>query len=64
LKAVERAATLVHFGSMATVASSHQQLFDWAEAAGEKPVGYSGETYIECDGDPDTWVTELWLNLA
>jgi DNA-binding transcriptional MerR regulator len=61
--AVPRGATTVHRGSMAHVDEGYQALFRWAEETGEHIDGYSREIYLDCDGDPQTWVTELQLAL-
>ncbi len=59
LPAADRAATLVHQGSMATIADSYALLERWMEATGERPVGFSREVYLDCPDDPEAWVTEL-----
>ncbi|MBA0053913.1 MerR family transcriptional regulator [Streptomyces sp. AJS327] len=59
LPGVERAATTVHHGSMDRVAPTHQALGRWIEANGYRSYGNSRELTLECDGDPETWVTEL-----
>lgn len=64
LPAVDRAATLVHHGDMAECAKTYQVLLNWIEAAGETPVGYSREVYLDCGEDRSTWVTELQFALA
>ena len=61
--AVPRGATTIHRGSMARVDEGYQALFRWAEETGEHIDGYSREIYLDCDGDPDTWVTELQFAL-
>jgi DNA-binding transcriptional MerR regulator len=61
--AVPRGATTIHRGSMARVDEGYQALFRWAEETGERIDGYSREIYLECDGDPETWVTELQFAL-
>jgi DNA-binding transcriptional MerR regulator len=57
--AVPRAATTIHRGSMAQVDEGYQALFRWAEETGEHIDGFSREVYLACEGDPETWVTEL-----
>lgn len=65
LPAAERAATLVHRGAMATVGTSYALLDTWIDAAGEQPVGFSRELYLDCPpGDQTNWVTELQFVLA
>src|SRR5260370_21857109 len=64
LPAVPRAVATVHRGSMSEVESALVAMIRWADHAGERIVGYSREVYLECDGPPDTWVTELQYVLA
>ncbi len=65
LPAVERAATLVHRGSMSQVANSFAVLDQWIEAAGEQIVGLGREVYLECPpDDQSSWITELQFVLA
>lgn len=59
LPAVARAATTIHRGSMARVEEGYEALLRWAEETDEQIDGYSREVYLACDGDPETWVTEL-----
>ena len=60
LPAAERAATLVHQGSMEKVIDSYAILDHWIEAAGEQAVGLSREVYLDCPpGDQSDWITEL-----
>jgi DNA-binding transcriptional MerR regulator/effector-binding domain-containing protein len=59
LAPVERAATLVHTGDMANCGRSYQILQRWIEHAGQTPVGFSREVYLDCSGSRDRWVTEL-----
>jgi DNA-binding transcriptional MerR regulator len=61
--AVARAATTIHRGSMARVDDGYQALFRWAEETGEHIDGFSREVYLACEGDPETWVTELQFAL-
>ena len=61
--AIPRAATTIHRGSMAHVEEGYQALLRWAEETGEQIDGFSREIYLECVGDPDTWVTELQFAL-
>ncbi|HEY7145458.1 MAG TPA: MerR family transcriptional regulator [Streptosporangiaceae bacterium] len=59
LPAIERAATIVHRGSMDNVMATIQALARWIDANGYRSAGYNRELYLECCGDRDTWVTEL-----
>ncbi len=59
LPGIERAATIVHHGEMDNVLSSIQTLATWIEENGHTSAGYNREVYLECVGDPSTWVTEL-----
>ena len=64
LPAADRAATTVHRGSMDDCAAGYEALLRWTEDTGEHIEGYSREIYLECDGPPDTWVTELQFVLG
>ncbi len=64
LPAAERAATTVHRGSMDDCVAGYEALLRWTEETGERIEGYSREIYLECDGPPDTWVTELQFVLG
>jgi effector-binding domain-containing protein len=59
LPAVPRAATVVHRGSMDAVLSTEQLLARWIDAHGHRAAGFARELYLECEGERDTWVTEL-----
>jgi DNA-binding transcriptional MerR regulator len=59
LPEIERAATIVHRGSMDHVMRTIQTLAAWIEANGYRSAGYNRELYIECGEDRDAWVTEL-----
>src|SRR5262249_5244606 len=59
LPPVARAAVTVHRGSMAGVEDGYQALMRWADETGEQIDGYSREVYLDADGDPVTWITEL-----
>jgi len=61
--AIPRAATTIHRGSMAHVEEAYRALLRWAEETGEQIDGFSREIYLECVGDPETWVTELQFAL-
>ncbi|HEV2633792.1 MAG TPA: MerR family transcriptional regulator [Actinocrinis sp.] len=64
LPQVERAATIVHHGSMDNVMATGQTLARWVEASGFQPVGYVRELYLDCPEDKDKWVTELQQPLS
>lgn len=59
LPAVERAATVVHRGSMDSVLPTAQALAQWIDANGERSTGYARELSLACPEDRDQWVTEL-----
>ncbi|GAA0669991.1 MerR family transcriptional regulator [Kitasatospora atroaurantiaca] len=59
LPAIETAATIVHRGAMDDVLSTVQTLAHWIDTNGHRSTGYARELYLECEGDPSTWVTEL-----
>ena len=59
LPAVERAATIVHRGSMDEVMTSLQTMAGWIDSNGERAVGPSREVYLVVDADHANWVTEL-----
>ena len=65
LPRVERAAVLVHRGSMDTIGDSWQDLVKQVEEHGERISGPNREVYLENPmDDPDAWVTELQQPLA
>jgi DNA-binding transcriptional MerR regulator len=59
LPEIERAATIVHRGSMDDVMPTIQALARWIDSNGYRSIGYNRELYIELGEDRDTWVTEL-----
>ncbi|WP_405495977.1 MerR family transcriptional regulator [Streptomyces sp. NBC_00096] len=59
LPGVERAATVVHRGSMDSVLPTAQALAQWIDANGERSTGYARELTLACPEDRDQWVTEL-----
>ena len=59
LPEIERAATIVHRGSMDAVMGTVQLLADWIDAHGYRSAGYNRELYLEVGDDRDSWVTEL-----
>jgi effector-binding domain-containing protein len=63
LPAVAQAAVAIHRGSMAHVEEGYRALLRWADDTGEQIDGFSREVYLECSGDPETWVTELQFAL-
>jgi DNA-binding transcriptional MerR regulator len=63
LPEIERAATIVHRGSMDDVMPTIQTLAAWIDANGYRSTGYR-ELYIEVGEDRDTWVTELQEPIA
>lgn len=64
LPAVERAATVVHRGSMEGVLPTAQALARWIDTNGERSAGYARELTLACPDDPGQWVTELQEPLA
>jgi DNA-binding transcriptional MerR regulator len=63
LEAAPRAATLIHRGAMSEISQSYAALMTWMTDAGETPVGYSREVYLDCAGDQDSWTTDLQFAL-
>jgi effector-binding domain-containing protein len=59
LPEIEKAATIVHRGSMDNVMATIQTLARWIGANGYRSTGYPRELYLECPDDRDQWVTEL-----
>ncbi|MER5812707.1 MerR family transcriptional regulator [Streptomyces sp. NPDC002033] len=59
LPGVERAATVVHRGSMDGVLPSAQALARWIDENGHRGTGYARELALACPEDRDQWVTEL-----
>jgi DNA-binding transcriptional MerR regulator len=59
-----RAVATVHRGHMNSVERGYEALLRWAEQTGERVDGYSREVYLDIDGAPETWVTELQFVLA
>jgi DNA-binding transcriptional MerR regulator len=59
LPALPSAATIVHRGAMDDILPTAQTLARWIDSTGHRSLGYSRELYIQCEGDPSTWVTEL-----
>jgi DNA-binding transcriptional MerR regulator len=63
LDAVERAATTVVRGAPEQFHDAFRALHEWADKAGAPATCLERELYIDCDGPPDTWVTELQVLL-
>lgn len=59
LPAIERAATIIHHGTMDNVLPTGQALARWIDASGHRSVGCARELTIEWSPDPEQWVTEL-----
>ncbi|MEU8964711.1 MerR family transcriptional regulator [Streptomyces sp. NPDC048491] len=59
LPAVDRAATIVHRGSMDTVLPAAQALARWIDGSGYRATGLPREVNLECPDNRDDWVTEL-----
>jgi DNA-binding transcriptional MerR regulator len=59
LAEVDKAAAIIHQGSMDDVLSTGQCLARWIDANGYQSVGYAREVTLEWSPDPDEWVTEL-----
>ncbi|MFD8635820.1 GyrI-like domain-containing protein, partial [Streptomyces sp. NPDC059656] len=64
LPGVERAATVVHRGSMDGVLPTAQALARWIDAHGHRSAGYARELTLACPEDKEQWVTELQEPLA
>jgi effector-binding domain-containing protein len=41
------------------VERGYEALLRWTEQTGERVDGYSREVYLDCDHEPETWITEL-----
>lgn len=61
--AVGRAATTVVQGAPERFADGFRALHDWAERNGDRTTTEEREVYVDCDGPPETWVTELQVIL-
>jgi DNA-binding transcriptional MerR regulator len=59
LSEIGRAATTVVKGPPTRFAEAFAAIHDWIERTGEKPTRFEREVYLDCDGPPETWVTEL-----
>jgi DNA-binding transcriptional MerR regulator/effector-binding domain-containing protein len=59
LPPADRAAAIIHHGSMDHVLRSVQALARWIDANGYRSTGYAREVTLEWSTDPGQWVTEL-----
>jgi DNA-binding transcriptional MerR regulator len=60
LPPLERAATVIHHGTMDDVDATLQRLARWIEENGHHSTGLTREVYLKYgEGDPTTWATEL-----
>lgn len=59
LPGIDRAATIVHRGSMDEILPTAQTLARWIDTSGHRSAGYARELYLECPEDTAAWVTEL-----
>ncbi|SEL42944.1 MerR family transcriptional regulator [Streptacidiphilus jiangxiensis] len=59
IPAVERAATIVHHGSMDRVLGTVQTLARWIETSGEEADRLGRELYLQSCGPQEEWVTEI-----
>lgn len=59
LPPTERAATILHRGSMDDVMPTIQTLAQWIEAHGYRSTGYNRELYISYGDESEPWVVEL-----
>jgi DNA-binding transcriptional MerR regulator len=59
LAGVDRAAAIIHHGSMDDVLPTGQALARWIDANGYRSVGYAREVTLDWSADPEQWVTEL-----
>jgi len=64
LPSVPRAVATIHRGPMNRVERGYEALLRWTEHTGERVDGYSREVYLDCDHEPETWITELQFVLA
>lgn len=59
LPGIERAATIMHQGSMNHVLATVQTLAKWIEENGHSSAGYNREVMLKWSPDESEWVTEL-----
>ena len=64
LPPIDRAATIVHRGSMDTVLPTVHALARWIDGNGHRSTGYAREINLECPDNRDDWVTELQVPVA
>jgi DNA-binding transcriptional MerR regulator len=67
LPPIERAATLLHHGSMMESFRTGQVIAEWIDESGYTTVGagYGREVYLDCPpGETDRWVTEIQIEVA
>ncbi|MBB5155338.1 MerR family transcriptional regulator [Saccharopolyspora phatthalungensis] len=64
LPAVEKAATIVHRGSMDDCVPAYQALARWIEASGYHTLGTNREVTLACPEDPAGMVTEIQEPIA
>lgn len=64
LPSVPRAVATIHRGHMNRVDRGYEALLRWTEQTGERVDGYSREVYLDCDHEPETWITELQFVLS
>ncbi|XVV11289.1 MerR family transcriptional regulator [Actinoplanes sp. CA-131856] len=64
LPGLDRAATIVHRGSMDAILPTAQTLARWIDDNGHASAGYPREVSLECPPELDQWVTELQEPLA
>jgi DNA-binding transcriptional MerR regulator len=64
LPSIPRAVATIHRGNMNRVERGYEALLRWTEQTGERVDGYSREVYLDCDHEPETWITELQFVLA
>jgi len=61
LPEVDRAAAIIHHGSMDDVLPTGQALARWIDANGYRSAAYAREVTLNWCPDPEQWVTELQL---
>jgi DNA-binding transcriptional MerR regulator len=59
LAEADRAAAIIHHGSMDDVLPTVQALARWIDANGYRSASYAREVTLQWSADPDQWVTEL-----
>jgi DNA-binding transcriptional MerR regulator len=64
LPAVEKAATIVHRGSMDDCLPTYQALARWIETSGHRTLGTNREVTLACPEDPAGMVTEIQESIA